>query len=225
MRIHYLQHESFEGPSYIADYAAKHFCTITGSKLYLGEPLPPLDSFDLLLILGGPMNIHEEYKYPWLKAEKHFIRKVISVNKCVLGICLGSQLLADVLGGSVTKNAFTEIGWFPVSSTWPVLPAEFTAFHWHGDTFSAPAGSIPFASSKACPNQGFIYHEKVIGLQFHLEITASYIQDMFANAWDDKTGGPYVQSKEQILAKIDNVKANNLLMDRIMGYFVEMTAG
>jgi len=92
------------------------------------------------------MNIYEEAEYPWLAREKRFIRQAIRSGKVVLEICLGAQLIADVLGASITRNAHKKIGWFPVGLTpeacttglFDFLPPRFTAFHWHGDTFALP---------------------------------------------------------------------------------------
>ena len=135
-----------------------------------------MSDFDWLIILGGPMNIYEEDKYPWLSKEKEFIHQAIASDKIVLGICLGAQLMADVLGGKVQRNVHREIGWFPVklmpeskaSRIFRVLPEEFMALHWHGDTFELPPGAVHTAESQACKNQAFELG-KAIGLQFHLE--------------------------------------------------------
>src|SRR5262249_47695751 len=137
-----------------------------------------LQEIDLVVVLGGPMNIYEEDKFPWLIAEKKFIRQAIEEKLAVLGLCLGSQLIADVLGAKIYPNDEKEIGWFPVEVTEAALkhrlfshwPNFFTPFHWHGDTFDLPEGAIHLARSQACRNQAFLYQDRVVGLQFHLEI-------------------------------------------------------
>jgi GMP synthase-like glutamine amidotransferase len=125
------------------------------------------------------MNIYEHDRYPWLIREKFLIRDACVKNKQVLGICLGSQLVADVLGGAVSENEEPEIGWFDVSLTeqartselFAAFPSTFAAFHWHGDTFRLPPGATPLMSSVACARQGFSWGEgRVLGLQFHLEV-------------------------------------------------------
>ncbi len=126
------------------------------------------------------MNVYEEAEYPWLAAEKAFIAAAIGAGKPVLGICLGAQLIAAVLGGTVSKGPQPEIGWYPVELTpagrelplFAGFPDRFTALHWHGDTFSIPPGATHVASSAACANQAFAYDGgRVVGLQFHLEET------------------------------------------------------
>lgn len=107
-----------------------------------------MKDFDWLIIMRGSMNIYEEEKYPWLAVEKKFIARTIESGKIVLGICLGSQLIADVLGGRVSRNKYRELGWFPVTLTkeakdspvFSALPARFNVFQWHGDTFKIPQG-------------------------------------------------------------------------------------
>ncbi len=164
---------------------------------------------DWLFILGGPMNIYQEREYPWLKREKKFIAEAIGQEKVVLGLCLGTQLVADVLGGKVFRNAYKEIGYYPVrltpeaekSEIFRPLPAQFVAFHWHGDTFSIPPGSIRIAESEGCPNQAFEYRGRVIGLQFHLEFALESIQRLIRNCGDELGGGKYIQSAAEILGQ------------------------
>src|SRR5574341_657976 len=142
MRLHSLQHEPFEGLANIEVWAKNKGHSITRTLLFNNEKLPQISDIDWLIIMGGSMNIYEEEKFPWLAEEKNFIAEAIANKKIVLGVCLGSQLIADVLGGKVSKNRHKEIGWFPVtltkearnSSIFSNLPEKFTAFHWHGDT-------------------------------------------------------------------------------------------
>ena len=115
MRLHFIQHVPFEGIANIQGWAENQGCRISGTHLYRLEKLPGLDELDWLVVMGGPMNIYEDNEYPWLSAEKKFIGAAIEKGKIVLGICLGAQLIADVLGGQVVRNRYKEIGWFPVS--------------------------------------------------------------------------------------------------------------
>ena len=206
MRIHYLQHVPFEDLANIAVWAAEHGHSITGTRLFCDDPLPAIDSFDLLVVLGGPMNVDEHGRYPWLLEEKRLIGQAIEGKKSVLGICLGAQLAATVLGAAVKENAHKEIGWFGVSMTdeaqsskfFRDLPRDFTAFHWHGDTFDIPAGAVRLAGSEACANQAFEYDSHVLAVQFHLEYSTSSIEKMLHHCGDELVGGPYVQSREEI---------------------------
>lgn len=204
MRIHYLQHVPFEDIANIQDWANDKGHSISSTKLHSGEKFSLLDSFDWLIVMGGPMNVYEEEKYPWLISEKKFIEKTIRSGKFVLGICLGAQLVADVLGGKVGRNNHKEIGWFQVrktgeeSSLLKLLPTEFMAFHWHGDTFDVPHGATRLAESEGCLNQAFEYGKNVVGLQFHLESSEASIQRLIDNCRNDMTPGQYVQSQHEI---------------------------
>ncbi len=202
MRIHYLQHVPFEDIANIQDWANDKGHSVSSTKLHFGEKLPPVDSFDWLIVMGGPMNVYEEKKYPWLISEKKFIKRVITSGKFVLGICLGAQLVADVLGGKVTINNQKEIGWHPVRKTGgrflKSLPDEFVAFHWHGDTFEIPHGATRIAESEGCSNQAFEYGKNVLGLQFHLESSKTSIRRLIDNCRNDMTPGRYVQSEDEI---------------------------
>ncbi|HMB44282.1 MAG TPA: type 1 glutamine amidotransferase, partial [Candidatus Methanoperedens sp.] len=197
--------------------------SISRTLLLNNEKLPDISDFDWLVIMGGSMNVYEEDKFPWLTEEKHFIAKAIEANKILLGVCLGSQLIADVLGGKVSKSQYKEIGWFPVSLTREArdssifggLPGTFTAFHWHGDTFKIPQGAKRMAQSEGCMNQAFECG-RAIGLQFHLEYSKRSIDLMFQNCSDELVEGKYIQTPDEILTKIANVYEMNKTLDLIL---------
>lgn len=227
IRMHYLQHVPFEDLANIEVWAKEKGFSITSTKLYSDESLPMRDEFDWLVIMGGPMNIYEEHIYRWLGQEKRFIEQAISDGKLVLGICLGAQLIADVLGGKVHKNKYKEIGWFDVELTADAknsrvfnnLGERFIAFHWHGDTFDIPPGCIHAAKSEVCANQAFATEDgKVVGLQFHLETSRESIEKLLKYCKDDIIdGGKYVQSEEEMLSKADEyLKAINEQMVKLL---------
>ncbi len=233
MRLHSIEHEPFEGLANIEVWAKKRGHTISRTLLFNNEKLLEMNDFDWLVIMGGSMNIYEEEKYPWLREEKNFIAEAIAGKKIVLGICLGSQLIADVLGGRVSKNKNKEIGWFPVSLTtdaknspvFNILPKTFTAFHWHGDTFKIPPGAARIAESEGCANQAFEYG-RVIGLQFHIEYSVDSINLMLQNCEDEIVDGKFIQKSDEIVSQISNVHKikeilNTLLdnMEREYGNF------
>ena len=110
MNLHYLQHVPFEGLGFIDEWAGNNGVEVGVSRLYAGEVFPAMDAFDGLVIMGGPMGIHDHEEHPWLVHEKAFIRKAIDAGKPVLGICLGAQLVADVLGAKVYPGPQKEIG-------------------------------------------------------------------------------------------------------------------
>ena len=240
MKLHYLQHVSFEGLGMIEDWAIAQGAEISASQLFNGDPLPNLGSFDWLVIMGGPMGIHDHAEHPWLIAEKEFIRAAIGDGKTVLGICLGAQLIADVLGAKVYPGPQKEIGWFPIrraSGAPDLIPEELTVFHWHGDTFDIPAGAIHLASSAACKNQGFIYGDRVVAFQFHMETTKVSMEALIAHCSNElanvdaassrvaharpshsNAAGSrvYIQTAEEMRAGLPNLKKINAVMDRLL---------
>lgn len=206
MRVHYLQHVPFEGPGCIADWVTAGGHTLTSTHFYRGDSPPEIRDLDWLVVMGGPMNIYEHERHPWLIEEKAFLRRVIDAGKTVIGVCLGAQLIADVLGAAVTRGAHKEIGWLPIdltpearrSSVLGFLPGSFPVFHWHGDTFGIPEGAVHLAESAACKNQAFLYSGRVLALQFHLESTPESVAQILAHCADDITPSRYVQTPEQM---------------------------
>ncbi len=148
--------------------------------IYSDVPLPadPRE-FSAVAPLGGPMNVDEEDRYPFLREEKRLLARCVEHAVPVLGICLGSQLLAAVLGARVRKNERSEIGRMDVELTpagresrlFAGIESPLPVFQWHGDTFEMPADAHHLAQSPLCRNQAFGYKDLLIGLQFHIEIT------------------------------------------------------
>ncbi len=206
MKLHVLQHVDFEGPGRIAAWAFDrgHSLTITG--FYQGDSLPAVEAIDGLVIMGGPMNIYESDLYPWLVAEKQFIAQFLQTGRPVLGVCLGAQLLADVLGGKVFAHRLREIGWAPVEFTadalakFPFLPPSLPVLHWHGDTYTLPPGARRIAQNEWCMEQAFLWKENVLAFQFHLEAAATEC-DQFLNfsGSDLAKPGPRVQTANEII--------------------------
>lgn len=227
MKIHWLQHVDFEGLGSMEKWAWEKGHTLNCTRLFAGEILPPLDLFDLLIVMGGPMGVHDQDQYPWLQSEKDFLRRVIAVGKPVLGVCLGAQLLADVLGAQVTANKEKEIGWFPLERVGNVpeglegvLPKCPTVFHWHGDTFTLPDKAVRLYSSAACVNQAFVYEGRVIGLQFHLETTPVSAASLVENCRVELVPAPWIQTEEEILAGGVRCREINGWMGALLEYLV-----
>src|SRR5215471_5921833 len=136
MRVHFIQHVYFENPGHLLEWAKEKSYSTSFTKTFENISFPNLNDFDLLVIMGGPMGVYDEEKFPWLKQEKQFIKDSIAANKKVLGICLGSQLIAEALGVKVYPNKEKEIGWWPIKKVNAELnndlPNEFVTFHWHG---------------------------------------------------------------------------------------------
>jgi len=229
LRIHYFQHVPHEGLGSISEWVSSNGHSLTSTKFFEDTGLPGVNAIDWLIIMGGPMNINDEEDYPWLADEKRFIHKAIDAGKTVLGICLGSQLLSASLGARVYKNKENEIGWFDVELTPSAQSGEFFSgmgknlrpFHWHGDTFDLPDGAVHLASSAGCRNQAFIFGNKVLGLQFHLEITPDLLLQMIEGGRKELTPGKYIQSEEEILKYMRLVDSNKkilfILLTRLAG--------
>ena len=229
MNIHYLQHVPFEGLGSIEQWAIAHGHHLSVTRLYAADHLPALERFDMLVIMGGPMSVHDEYEHVWLKAEKWFVKQAIDAGKPVLGICLGAQLIAEVLGGTVEPGKQKEIGWFPItlspefaaSNLGHRFPESINVFHWHGETFTIPDGAQRIASSEACENQGFVYNDRVVGLQFHLETTHISAESIISNSAHELVEGPFIQSEDEMLADEMRFAEINRLMQIFLEYLEE----
>ncbi|NML20538.1 type 1 glutamine amidotransferase [Pseudoflavitalea sp. G-6-1-2] len=205
MHIHFIQHVPFESPGFLLNWAASKQHSTGFTKLYEEAVFPSPQSLDWLVVMGGPMGVHDEAEFSWLAAEKTFIRECIDAGKKVLGICLGSQLIADVLGARVYRNPEKEIGWMPVSVLHPEhpltqgFPSSVTVFHWHGDTFELPSNAIRLFETAACANQGYVIGNNFAALQFHMEVDAPLAQQMLQHGREELTDAPFIQSEATIL--------------------------
>ncbi len=167
-----------------------------------------------LIVMGGPMGVYESRRYPFLSDEMRFIEQALHSEKPVLGICLGSQLLAATLSAQVRPAKQKEIGWYPVMLTplaredllWKDADHSFTAFHWHGDMFQLPRGTVHLASSGLTDNQAFRYGSCAYGLLFHLEVTEQMIRQMVK-----------VFSDELREAKVDGTEIVRLINAHVPG--------
>jgi GMP synthase-like glutamine amidotransferase len=208
VRVHILQHASFEGPSLISHWAAAHGVQFDIRRLYLRDAVPTLEEVTGLIVMGGPMNADEETRYPFLAEEKSLMRALVAAQLPVLGICLGAQLLASALGGRVYRQAEPEIGWFslrptesaPLPRILAKLPRNTLGFHWHGDTFELPPGATNWLSSEACEHQLFTYGNMAMGVQYHPEVDAEAIAAFVAYGGSELSAqSACVQSADTIL--------------------------
>jgi GMP synthase-like glutamine amidotransferase len=169
---------SIEGPGTLGHFLKRKGCNITYVDFEKGGRLPASpEGYSLVIFLGGPMNVYEEDKHPFLKDELAFIEKCLADGTKIIGLCLGAQMFARALGAKVRKNHKKEIGWLDLSLTkeglaeplFKGLPEKFQVFQWHGDTFDVPDGAVRLAGSEICANQAFIY-KTALALQYHMEI-------------------------------------------------------
>ncbi|MGV3761363.1 type 1 glutamine amidotransferase [Parapedobacter sp.] len=228
MNIHYFQHVPYEGLGHIETWAKENGHNLT-STCFFNESwqIPELSEIDALIVLGGPMNVFDEARYAWLVEEKQFIKAAIDEKKKLLGICLGAQLLANVLGAAVKPAPNKEIGWFPVIATeeakaLPWFSELFsigpTVFHWHADKFEIPYGSVNLASSEANKNQAFAIGDHILALQFHVETTLADVQILLENARADVMPGNFVQP-EAALLKDSALAASQQLCNGVLTQF------
>ncbi|SDW74377.1 type 1 glutamine amidotransferase [Paenibacillus sp. PDC88] len=223
MKIIVFRHFSFDDPSVMVSWSKQ-----AGHDLIIHDPangIPQewLHSFDLLVIQGGPMSVYQESKYPWLIQEKLFVKKAIEAGKKVLGICLGAQMIAEILGGAVSPIGVNkEIGWHQIHRNeerhpWLTqLPEHFISFSWHGDTFSLPEGARLLMYSEACGQQAFAYGDHVLALQFHLESTPDCIQEMLSRWSNELIDSPYIQHDTEIRQGMNHSEHANRLLRGIL---------
>ena len=169
-------------------------------------------------------------KIPGLGTKKRLSGKAVGAKKPILGICLGAQLLADILGARVYENRQMEMGWFSVraaggknkSKFLEGLPDEITVFHWHSRTFDLPAGAVHLFESEGCNNQGFIYNGRVVALQFHPEVNEERIQSLIERFGDEMANGPFIQEKKEMLGQHEYLAGTKEFMFLVLDKFEKM---
>ena len=221
MKLLVLQHVVFEGPASISRWAEQSAVTLQPHCCANNTDYPELETFDGLIIMGGPMSVNDDLD--WLEQEKVFLTAALNSNKPILGICLGAQLIASCMGAVVSKHHQREIGWFDVCSTgsdhWlaQTLPEQFTPLHWHGDTFAIPDGCSHLFRSTVCDNQAFAHGDNVLGLPSHLEFddsTAQRVGEACPEDLEDSVSS--VQSLDEILADAGRFGQANALMFKLL---------
>lgn len=228
LRIHCFQHVPYEDLGCIKKWIDEKGHHLSVTKFWEIYRIPKVTDIDVLIILGGPMSIFHDDECPWLGIEKQYIKKAIDQKKKVLGICLGAQLVANRLGAEVYQGKYAEIGFYPIYRTpesdniscLKPLAHKATVFHWHNDTFEIPENAVPIAFSEACQNQGFIYNNHVLALQFHLEMTPESLKKMLAVCYSELVENKFVQSADTILGNIQKATENNKIMISILDSFL-----
>ncbi|MBM3390772.1 MAG: type 1 glutamine amidotransferase [Betaproteobacteria bacterium] len=218
-----FRHFRTEGPGYFATFLDRHSIPWTLIRIDGHEAVPPSpEGCSGLVFMGGPMSVNDPLA--WIDGSCALIRAAVAADLPVLGHCLGGQLIAKALGGTVTRNPVKEIGWGRVR----VLEGEtardwlgdltcFETFHWHGEAFSIPPGATRLLESAHCPNQAYALGN-TLGMQCHVEMTEEMIRRWCSDGAAEiaAANGPAVQQPEAILAgMVPKVAALNAVADRL----------
>jgi GMP synthase-like glutamine amidotransferase len=228
-----IQHSSSTPPGTVVDWLklknidSQIFRADQGTR---SESWPKVDDFSWLIVLGGGMNVDQEDLHPWLVLEKQFIREAIQKGRKVLGLCLGGQLIAEILGAKVHRHEQWEVGWHQVEIKNTEKLFQFSApvlkaFQWHGYRFHLPEAATRIATNSACIDQGFIYGDRVVGLQFHPESTREWIIECVTDVTEDEPypEGPYVQNATDVLAEINQQKTLQSWFYRLLENMCELS--
>jgi len=227
MKFTIFQHVPYESPGYILDWIIEKGHSTEEVNFYDHPKLPALDATENLIVMGGPMNIYDDNEFSWLPEERDFIKNAIQQGTKVLGICLGSQLIADAMNAQVFKNEHEEVGWLEVDvdeKNLPekfkgIFPERFKTFHWHGDTFNMPDGIKGFVSSKATANQAFIT-ENIAAFQFHMEMNPEGVIALIEhNETLFEEDLPFVQKPGQMLHMNEIHESNRKILFQFLDTF------
>ncbi len=231
--ILFIKHIDIEGPGTIETFINERGLPSRTIALHEGEQLPKdLAGLDAIVSLGGPMNVDEEEKYPFLKQEDQFLKKAIEQSVPVLGICLGSQLLAKAAGAKVVKSPVKEVGWFKTSLTsagqqdplFVGLSREIDVYHWHEDMWELPVSGQLLATSSGCPHQALKVGNNAYGLQFHIEITDAIIRDWCQRYFSSSDLNLHQQAQEMLFRYAQKQAAFNAAAYQIYDNFLKIAA-
>ena len=232
MKIHCFQHVTFENLGSIENWADSNNHSISYTYFFENNiSFPDLSEIDMLIVLGGFMNVDDEEQFPWLKSEKQFIKKAIASGIKLIGICLGSQLISAALGSKIYKSQETEIGFYPItfhqtaldSSLFKYLSNPYTVFQWHGDTFELPQGAQLLASSEGCKNQAYLLGTNVLAMQFHIEMNETVLNEMLKHDGHElEEKGKCIQTESEIRANYHHLQQNKTDLYELLNQFTQL---
>ncbi len=230
-----FRHSATEGPGYFAEFLERHAIPWQLVRIDAGDAVPEsVNGCSGIALMGGPMSVNDDL--PWIAQELALIRQAVGANIPIIGHCLGGQLMARALGGEVTRNPVKEIGWGKVSSTGTDTARVWlgdmrdpeTVFHWHGETFSIPAGAERILESAHCANQAFVFGNRHLAMQCHVEMTPELIAAWCDNGADEiaASAGPAVQTAAEMQTDMENrTRRLHQLADRIYSRWIQGLKG
>ncbi|HQT00082.1 MAG: glutamine amidotransferase [Hydrogenophilales bacterium 16-64-46] len=226
-----FRHSATEGPGYFASFLDRHAIPWQLVRVDAGDPVPEhLNSVSGLCLMGGPMSVNDDL--PWIPRELELIRQAVAAGTPVIGHCLGGQLMAKALGGSVGANPVKEIGWGELMVTDPDaarpwlgdVDAPLPGFHWHGETFTLPEGARRILKSAWCENQAYVLDDRHIGMQCHVEMTPELVASWCENGAAEiaASTSPAVQQPAAMLADVDTrTDQLHTLADKIYSRWIQ----
>ena len=224
-----FQHDPVEELGFFAEVMEKEGASYRTVRLFHKEmPAENWHRIAALILLGGPMGVDDEDKFPFLRWEKRIIRAAIDESVPILGVCLGAQLIAASLGSRIFHGSVKEIGWSPVSITphgqvdslLGYLPENATVFQWHSDGFDLPPGAVCLASSMHYPTQAFRVGKTIYGLQFHLEVTPRMIEHWIGERSKELALAPYVMPEKVLADSHKYAPASKYYGERFLSEFL-----
>ncbi len=225
-----LQHAEAEGLGTFAQVLRARGIKSRTVRMFAEDAIPrTLEGTQGLIVMGGPMGVYEQEAFPFLRDELALIEDALKHAQPVLGVCLGSQVLAAALGSRVYKGKKKEIGWHPVTlsdgsrrdSVWQGCQPVFVAFHWHGDVFDLPRGAVHLASSKLTPTQAFLHSSNAYGILFHIETTSELVEGMI-NAFPDELAEGGASPQDVLVGAACHLPGLRLLAERVFSRWCDL---
>lgn len=223
MRVHIIQHNHYVEPGTVLQWCMEKGHSVTFTRIWEKDVFPGISDFDLLVVLGGSANVDESHLHPWLDREKEFLKKTFEKGTKILAICLGAQLMAEILGAKVYKVSASEVGYFPVFLESAALgfnygKRELTACHWHAYRFDLPPACTMLAYGNFTPVQAFAYGDQVFAFQFHPELTPEIVKLYLEQETDGLQTCSTVQDEISIFQNVHLLSASNQFLNRVLDY-------